>query len=752
MIPVKIRMIDFLSYEDESFDFSKISAATVVGRNGAGKSSFCTDAITWALFGQGSKGGVNERANYVRRGAGSCSVEFSFSMNGNIYKVVRSYTVANKKTSLVMFGVTDIGDEIPMSTKASEAQAQICDMLKMDYSTFTASSIVLQNQIHAFTEGMGDTQKKEALLSVLNVGVWETYRKKNAERVKTLKSEMDVLSGKLAVAEESVAKEETLRAAMTEAKEDLAKAESVKAARKGEVDAFADRIVAVKSAEESVATAESLLKAKKEMLANTEAEVDKAKRRIDEAEQKKQEINASLQRLNKIVSHGDEIRDAAAKEPQLAESLAEMQAAMAEHATSVQRLSQLTDMGKRWNSDKEKKLRLLETSRAEKEQQANLVASVPCANTDIAPKCPLLSMAFAAKKALAELDKEIAEANAEVNPYRAEYAAELQNRNALAEKFSDEKIKEAESFLTNLRRYSSLLPALESASEQMASLQSILDSEDKAKKEAEITSFNSMQKIVSLQKEAEELAHTVEAKRKDLAAFDAVKEEYQKTLATLNDAETREKEARDALSRAEAEIGQVTNAKEQVKAIQKQLEEMASEKDALDVFGDACNKINGVPAFIVANAIPELENSANEVLGRMMDGRLQIKFRTSKTDNEDVVGSLFRIDVSEQSELDPREFSTFSGAEKFIIALAIRIAMSRFLAHRAGASVQLFVLDEGVSCADAENREEIIRALRSLSSDFAKVLFITHDDELKDALDSKITVTKDSTGSHLHLG
>ena len=78
--------------------------------------------------------------------------------------------------------------------------------------------------------------------------------------------------------------------------------------------------------------------------------------------------------------------------------------------------------------------------------------------------------------------------------------------------------------------------------------------------------------------------------------------------------------------------------------------------------------------------------------------------------------------------------------------------MSKFLSKRSGASVQLFVLDEGVSCADDENRDEIIEAIREISHDFAKVLFITHISEVKDCLDQQIIVRKDAmTGSHLRI-
>ena len=106
MIPVKIKMINFLSYEDTEFDFSNITNATVVGENGAGKSSFCTDSIVCALYGIASKGGVNEQDNYVHEGAESCTVEFTFDLNKNLYKIIRTHSIAKNKNSFFIIKLT----------------------------------------------------------------------------------------------------------------------------------------------------------------------------------------------------------------------------------------------------------------------------------------------------------------------------------------------------------------------------------------------------------------------------------------------------------------------------------------------------------------------------------------------------------------------------------------------------------------------------------------------------------------------
>ena len=52
MIPFKLSLSGFLSYQDPvELDFTGFELACVSGSNGAGKSSLL-DAITWALFGE----------------------------------------------------------------------------------------------------------------------------------------------------------------------------------------------------------------------------------------------------------------------------------------------------------------------------------------------------------------------------------------------------------------------------------------------------------------------------------------------------------------------------------------------------------------------------------------------------------------------------------------------------------------------------------------------------------------------------
>jgi exonuclease SbcC len=57
------------------------------------------------------------------------------------------------------------------------------------------------------------------------------------------------------------------------------------------------------------------------------------------------------------------------------------------------------------------------------------------------------------------------------------------------------------------------------------------------------------------------------------------------------------------------------------------------------------------------------------------------------------------------------------------------------------------VIDEGFGSQDTEGRQRLIEAINLVRQDFAKILVITHIDELKDAFPTRIEVEKTLRGS-----
>jgi exonuclease SbcC len=101
------------------------------------------------------------------------------------------------------------------------------------------------------------------------------------------------------------------------------------------------------------------------------------------------------------------------------------------------------------------------------------------------------------------------------------------------------------------------------------------------------------------------------------------------------------------------------------------------------------------------------------------------------------------FDVLVSHESGDRDFAMFSGGEAFRIAFAVRLALSKLLVRRAGARLETLVIDEGFGTQDPEGRERLIDAINVAHQEFAKVLVITHLDDLKDLFGAQIHVSKD---------
>jgi exonuclease SbcC len=81
----------------------------------------------------------------------------------------------------------------------------------------------------------------------------------------------------------------------------------------------------------------------------------------------------------------------------------------------------------------------------------------------------------------------------------------------------------------------------------------------------------------------------------------------------------------------------------------------------------------------------------------------------------------------------------------------MRLALSRVLAQRAGARLRTLVIDEGFGSQDTLGRQRLIEAINMVKPDFAKILVITHLEELKEAFPSRIEVEKGPNGSTVRI-
>ena len=184
--------------------------------------------------------------------------------------------------------------------------------------------------------------------------------------------------------------------------------------------------------------------------------------------------------------------------------------------------------------------------------------------------------------------------------------------------------------------------------------------------------------------------------------------------------------------------------KEKEKLLSQASKEEKIYKDLAQAFGK-----KGIQALIIEMALPEIETEANRLLGRMTDNRMHVKMETQRqTKKGETVETL---DINIADELGTRNYEMFSGGEAFRIDFAVRIALSKLLARRAGAPLPTLIIDEGFGTQDSSGIEKLKEAINSIQDDFDKILVITHMEELRDAFPTRINVVKTAQGSTVEV-
>lgn len=193
-------------------------------------------------------------------------------------------------------------------------------------------------------------------------------------------------------------------------------------------------------------------------------------------------------------------------------------------------------------------------------------------------------------------------------------------------------------------------------------------------------------------------------------------------------------------------------AREQKQCLEKQLKELREQKQLYDHLDVAFSR-KGLQALIIENVLAELEEEANELLHRLSDGRMRLRFvtqRSAKT-SRSKGNEIETLDIEITDDVGTRPYELFSGGEAFRISFALRIALSHLLARRSGTRLQTLILDEGFGSQDGKGRERIVEAIEAIKEDFEKIVVITHIDDLKDSFAHRVEVTKDEAGSHIHV-
>jgi exonuclease SbcC len=205
----------------------------------------------------------------------------------------------------------------------------------------------------------------------------------------------------------------------------------------------------------------------------------------------------------------------------------------------------------------------------------------------------------------------------------------------------------------------------------------------------------------------------------------------------------------DIVSRLNERLENAKKAELRLEENQRKLQAEEQQRQRFETLASAFSN-RGIQAMLINEyALPALEHEANRLLARMTDNQLYLSFKTSHVTRQGRAQEVLEIEVSDAVGTRPLE--AFSGGESFRISFALRIALSKLLAHRAGHRLETLIIDEGFGTQDAQGRERLVEAINSISDEFRTILVITHVSEVRDMFPTQIHIRRTSQTSQWEI-
>jgi DNA repair protein SbcC/Rad50 len=696
VIPIELEIENFLAYRHPGrLDFSGLHIACLVGPNGAGKSSIL-DAMTWSLWGKARGQSLDD---LIHQGASEMRVTLTFEQDQARYKVIRQRKSGKRGATLLEFQGWDDQSGRWRSLAGGglrETQAAIDRLLRLDYETFVNSAFLVQGRADEFTT-RSPIERKQVLAAILGLSRWDDFEARAKECFAQVSAAIHRMEGRLEEIGRELAGENAYQAELGAAEQ------------------------AAGAAEQALAGAEAdwaVVGQIRQKLVQSQRQVDDLTRRIKAREAEISEAQVERARA--------EVR---ADRAALENELAELQARLARLAKDQGQLDTLEEVRQRLSQEA---AQLEGSNRLLGPQAAPLKDRLKVLESSSEPLCPTCAQPLteAHRRTL------LAGLQAEIKDRREQYRLNRQRIQAIQ--------REAAEIDRQQHRLADGLvgrPGLEKRSGELES---------------------ALAQVEEVRRQAGALADKIGRWRAEVDADGARRAELEMEVANsdalLKAASTTQadlEQLRLAKRLADERVGGVRQKLAALETLAAQQVELADERQAaeedLALLRDlrAAFSKRGVPAMIIETAVPELEVWANELLGRMSDGRMHVRIETQR---EIKTGELREaLDIIISDELGSRPYELYSGGEAFRINFAIRIALSRLLAKRAGAQLRSLFIDEGFGTQDATGRDQLVSAINSIQDDFDRILVITHIDELKDAFPARIEIQKTSMGSQFEL-
>ncbi|MBU5453929.1 SbcC/MukB-like Walker B domain-containing protein [Caproiciproducens sp. MSJ-32] len=161
--------------------------------------------------------------------------------------------------------------------------------------------------------------------------------------------------------------------------------------------------------------------------------------------------------------------------------------------------------------------------------------------------------------------------------------------------------------------------------------------------------------------------------------------------------------------------------------------------------GDNNRKIS-FERYVLASYFEDIITAANLRLSRMSCNRFELLRKEELGDKRK--GQGLDLEVFDNYTGKARDVKTLSGGEAFKASLSMALGLADVVqAYSGGIQLDTIFVDEGFGTLDSESLDNAIECLVELQNDGRVVGIISHVQELKDRIDSKIVITSTNKGS-----
>ncbi|MDT2008289.1 SMC family ATPase [Rhodococcus opacus] len=225
-------------------------------------------------------------------------------------------------------------------------------------------------------------------------------------------------------------------------------------------------------------------------------------------------------------------------------------------------------------------------------------------------------------------------------------------------------------------------------------------------------------------------------------AHDVAAEVVNVAVAAASDAERR-------LLDLERYVGQLDKAAEAIAPLQAAHEELAALAEVIAGRGQNSRKMS-LRSYVLAARLEEVAVSASARLGRMSSGRYEFV-------HSDEAGPRGRrgglgLDIRDDYTGVVRSAKTLSGGESFLASLSLALGLADVVAAESGGVVlETMFIDEGFGTLDADTLDSVMGVLDELRDGGRVVGIVSHVDEMRQRIPSRLHVIRGRTGSTVEV-